>query len=329
MTQRLIILFLAFCFFQGNAEYLQVKHQFTHEELYLARKIIVHNHEILVYDEGGNLTNGDEKVMIFNFNGKYLAQMGKGGEGPGEYKAAGDIIVNNGQLFVLDSLGQAVNAYDLKRREFLMRKRYSNANVFTTPDSFAVDNLGRTYITFGRGIKSSKIISVFDIDMKKQFEFVDCYTTYETQKDEFKGFGRQWDEDIRKFYYNQSYIAVSPNKLYFATWLFNEVFEFSLEGKFLKKYQVPLESIAETVPIVKTGNFKTIERRLIYHLLFKNNQLYLLSRDNKGNSVIFILKQGVFKEIYRLEEELFSFDMTARKLMAVNREDSIIYIYDI
>lgn len=323
----LLVVILALPLMPFKSNFLKPKSQFTHSELYLARKLIIPKKEILVFDEGGGLKSGDEKVLVFNLNGKYLTRVGKGGEGPGEYKGARDIYADREYLYILDGIGQSINVYELKTKKFLTRKKYSKAMVFTTPNTFVVAENKKTYISFARSVLGDKLIQVFNDSMKKEFEFLNCTPVYQNRKEMMQHNLKRSPESVRKHYYNLGYVGIANDRFYFIPWLSNQLVECSLKGEKLKKYELPLKSLAKTVPVIKIGKFNAISRRLNYQLLVKDNQVYVLSRNEQEESVIFMLENGYFKELFRMKEKLFSFDIHQDRLYGLERDQSVVFCY--
>ena len=71
-------------------------------------KIIFHQNRFYVFDEQQRI------LLVFDESGKFIQQIGRGGQGPGEYLILGDIFINpfNGYVELLDWMGWILR-YDL------------------------------------------------------------------------------------------------------------------------------------------------------------------------------------------------------------------------
>ncbi|MCP5106675.1 MAG: hypothetical protein GY950_25045 [bacterium] len=98
----------------------------------------------------------------------------------------------------------------------------------------------------------------------------------------------------------------------------------------LNKYTLPLQSIDKTVKIRHFSDGSAdLERRLNYDLKIRNKRVYVLSRNKDGQSILFELKNGTFKEIYRMKEELFGFDILNGKLYGLHDGEKGVFVYDL
>ncbi len=138
-------------------------------------------------------------------------------------------------------------------------------------------------------------------------------------------------DNARKGESNRGYIAISGSKIYFCYTLLNTIYEFSLDGKVLARYNLPLKSIDKTVRVLKrsSSNYSYVERHLNYDIMCRDGSIYVLSRDVNGDSVIFRLENGKFSELYRVKEELFAVDISSTKLYGIEREKAQLLVYDL
>jgi len=312
-------------------------HRFGEDHLMLARQIRVTGDEVLVLDENGPMTPGDEKIKIFTLNGDYKTEFGRGGSGPGEFKQAFAFDIAEGKIFVLDSLRQQVHIFSLKSKKFIESKKVLNTNpngTFSTPCAFSVAPGERFYYHIPNSVQGQKLITLMttnSLEIKMEKEFLDCFPIYKSAKEFYNMTPNQLNEpeNIRKDALNMGYLATSGNKIYFTFWLVNNVFEFSMDGAILNRYTLPIQSIAETVRLRKVGRYYTLDRKLNYGMINDGNLLYVISRDTAGETLLFKLEDGKFIEIFRTENELFGGAITGTKFYAISSDQSEIWIYNI
>lgn len=136
----------------------------TEESLFAeVRKIIKSGAYFFILDTEG-------KLSVFDIRGKFIRNIGKVGQGPGEYMMLTDFSINeNRQEVYINSLQKAV-VYDFSgnfKREFSLND--NNLQVLTC----FRDKLFYIYPekTYPDSVKSAPLIYVFDLYGKKQKEF--------------------------------------------------------------------------------------------------------------------------------------------------------------
>jgi hypothetical protein len=321
-----------------SAKKIKMAGHFGGDIFMLPRQIMATDTEIFVLDEHGNMTSGDEKIKVFSLDGKFKMEFGKGGQGPGEFGEASSFYIHNGKIYILDSRRRMVHLFSEKEKKHLESKKvvFGAPNAaFTTPGEFVITNDKSVYYNAARTIKGQKLITGLAENQHKEFRprnnFLDCIPIYKSLNEAYSlsPAKRGKPEFTRKGYTNDGYIASDGENLYFSFWLINEVYHLSHEGKILNRYTLPIKSIQKTVPVIKVGQFNTIERKLNYDLLYHSGQVYVLSRDVNGDSVVFLLENGAFKEKYRMKDKLFSFDISRNKLYGIEREKYQVLVYDL
>ncbi len=326
-----IILFVVLVLFTGVNQFgkeLKVKSILGEDDLMLPRQIVVSGNEIYVLDEYGNMTSGDEKIKVFSPSGKLLNSIGSRGEGPGEFLGVASFDIFEDNIFVIDSRRQLTHIFSVKDKKFIKFKRYSNSEITSTILDFTIAPNGLLYHSTLASVKGDKLITRFNRDFKADKTFLDCIPIFENHRQIYKA-DRSNPDFWRKGNLNRGYITSTKDKIYFTTWLLNQVVELSLDGEVLKRYTLPIDSIDKTVKLIKHPSYFVIERKLNYDLLSHDNRVYVLSRDTNGDSVLFELDGGVFKEKYRMKEKLYSCDITDDRLYGIEREECQIVVYEL
>lgn len=311
--------------------------RFGEDELMLPRQIRLAGNELIVLDEYGSMTSGDEKIKIYSLNGDFKGEFGNGGAGPGEFGEAFAIDVVSGKIYILDSIRRQIHIFSQHDKKFIESKRIlggSNTAAFTTPTDITVFPSGEIYINTSRFLLGQKLITklipVSTFELKAEKDFLDCipiFKNYEEMTNISPSKSNE-PEAVRNSYLNKGYTTAVENKIYFTYWLINKVYELSMSGTILNQYTLPIQSIDKTVPITKLGGYSTLEHRLNYGLISDNNKVYVMSRDINNDTLIFQLVKGQFIEICRIKEMLFGGDILGTKLYAIGGDESEIVIYN-
>ena len=298
---------------------LNVKKTFGEDELFKPQQIIASGDEIFILDRG------DETVKVYSKEGVYKTKIGGRGTGPGQVFFALNFDIANGKIFILDTMRQQIHMYLKDTRKYLHSKLYSLIFKGYSPHSIAVSQDEMFYFNTMVSVKGAKVITRLNTDLKSEFAFLDCIPVYKNENEL-----RADKTSSPKWAVNLGHIDLDANKVYFTYLLINKVLEFSKDGKMLNKYTLPLTSIDKTVKIIRFSNgSEGLKRRLNYDLKIRNHNIYVLSRDETGNSILFELRDGAFKEIYRMKEELFGFEISGDKLYGIHDGEEGIYIYNL
>jgi len=333
MKQKFVIflLFVIGIFLSGltlSGKFLTIEKRFGKNNLYTPENIVVSNNKIFILDDIGSSSYGDEKIKIFSEDGKFLHQFGEKGEGPGSFIQAAFIIILNKKLYLLDNFGLKIQVFSEEiPNKHLKTIRLGSTNVmFSSPHDFLILSNGTIYLNSCMGLKGDMIIKKMLPHDEKQFkvekQFLDCIPLYDDMKDFNKQANKaQTPEITRNRFLNVGRMAENNKKIYYVSYLLNTVFEMSLDGDLLNKYTLPIKSIDKTVSVIKIRDSLNIERRLNYGIIGRNGRLYVLSRDEAGNSIVFELLNGKFSEKCRVKEPLFNFDISGNKLYGITQED--------
>ncbi len=342
MTKKsLILIIFAFILSLSSlillGKMLTIERKFGKDALFLPRKIILSGNKVFILDEYADMTSGDEKIKVFTEDGKFLHEFGCGEEGPGCFGSAHSMYISNKTIYILDSERMQIHAYSEEgSNKYLDTKKiYYGAfgSAYSTPITFFVLPDWTMYYNCSLEVKGDKNISKFKLVnknlLKVEKKFMDCISLFDDQNELEKKLRNEYNnpEVFRKTYWNMAYITPMDKKIYYVTYLSNTVLELSMEGTLLKKYTLPLKSIEKTVKVIKVGQYLTLERKLNYGVIGKNARLYVLSRNEAGDSVIFELVNGIFREKCRMKEEIFSFDISGNQLYGVTREDPEVFVY--
>jgi hypothetical protein len=333
------IVLLSICAGNFYGKTLKISAVWGQDLLLLPRELAVIGDEIILLDEYFDNSRGG-KIAVFSLDGKLKMSFGSTGEGPGEYGEARCFYIFDKRIYILDSIRQRVHLFSLQDKRFLESfKIYFCApgTSYTTPDDFLMASADTLYYNAGRMLEGQKLISCLvkvpgAREFKPQGEFLDCFPLFKDENSAYSTPEQVMNrpDNVRKSNSNDGYIAISGNKIYFCYTLLNTLYEFSLDGKVLNRYNLPMESIDKTVKVIKlNSNYSYVERHLNYDIMCREGSIYVLSRDVNGDSVIFRLENGKFSELYRVKEELFAVDFSSTKLYGIEREKAQLLVYDL
>lgn len=187
------------------------------------------------------------------------------------------------------------------------------------------------FFTVTTGIlKDHKLITKIDTGYKAVKRFLDCPVLFKSLKEYAKLANALKPSPL--LFANTGYIAASKDRVYFVFSLYNEVKEFSHEGALVAVHTLPLPSIDKTARMFRfSDGSMDLENQLNYDIKVRNGILYVLSRDEKGNSILFQLQKGKLIEKCRMEEELSMFDINSsgNTLYGIDKEESAILVYEL
>ena len=331
------VVLLSICVGNFYGKTLKISAVWGQDLLLLPRELAVIGDEIILLDEYFDNTRGG-KIVVFSLDGKLKMSFGRTGEGPGEYGEASSFYIFDKKIYILDAIRHRVHLFSLQDKKFLESfKIYFSApgTSYTTPNDFLVASTDTLYYNAGRMFKGQKLISCLVKvpgvrEFKPKAEFLDCFSLYRDENAFFSTPNqvKNSPDHVRKGDSNMGCLAISGNKIYFCYSLLNTVYEFSLDGEVLNRYNLPLESIDKTVNVIKSNsNYSYVERKLNYDIMYREGSIYVLSRDVNGDSVIFRLGNGKFSELYRVKEELFAVDFSSTELYGIEREKAQLLVY--
>lgn len=314
-------LLISIILFQPNMQgkEIKLKNKFGDDVLLLPRQIVWYEEELFVLDEG------DKSIKIFSKDEKLKEKFGRKGAGPGEFISTRGFCIHANMIYVLDAWQQKFHLFSKNDKKYLTSKRYSLFELNFQPYDFVISENGFIFYTTSTFTRGGKLIVKLDGDFKPVKGLLDCIPVYNKIEEIYNA------KSSAKNYLNKGYITLFGNKIYFTYWLLNKVIELSQNGAVLNEYTLPIDSIDKKVKITKQAGtgFARLERRLNYDILGKANGLYVLSRDENGDSVIFRLINGKFVEAFRIKEQVYGFDILGDKLYGIEKDDSVILVYDL
>lgn len=302
-----------------NGNVIKPSRQFG-TELLQPEQIKTINSEIYILDRG------DESIKVYSMDGAFKTKFSGKGEGPGENMFATTFFVDKDKIYILDPFRKnQVNIFSAKNKKFLFYKRTPSMFQGYGPLFFATSNDGTFFCSNYTLLKGQRVIVKLDKDLRPINAFLDCIPMYETEKDYFKA----KDSGIKPFM-NNGYVAVQGTSVYFAYFLLDKVFKFSSDGKLLKEYKLPLPSIDKKVKLhVWQDGSSDLERRLNYGIKVVDNKVFIMSRNDSGQSILYELKSEQFVEIARMNEMLLAFEIVGNRLYGIHDGEEGAYIYDL
>jgi hypothetical protein len=228
-----------------------------------------------------------------------------------------DFCVTDDKIYVLDSY--KIEVFSKKDGKYLHSRRIKTAGAI----EFCIDG-DQFYLSSISTQKGGKLIKKY-IDrgeLELVNSFLDC-TPIDTR-------------DITPIYKNFGTLTSLKGKVYFAYLISDKVLEFSREGELLNQFTVPIRPIdvKKLKPVQKGAQVRlNLDKGINIELREEGENLYLLSYDETGDSLIFKLEKGEFKETYRIKEKIISFDISGKEIWTIGaielEEDVKVLVYTI
>lgn len=307
----ILIAFILMHCFTGSISGIEltVTSTFENDNLFKPIKIIETGDCIYLFD------TADQSLKVFTKNNALIKTIGRKGGGPGELMNATDFCVTEDNIYILDSY--KIEVFLKKDGKHL----YSRQLRTTGGIKFCIDG-DSFYLSSISAQKGGKLIKKYIDDnreLKLVHSFLDCIPT--------------GSRDLISIYKNFGTLTSQKGNIYFAYLISNKVLEFSRDGKLLNQFTVPIRPVDfKNLKFVQKGNQMRLrlDRGINVELREEGEDLYLLSYDETGDSLICKLEKGEFKEIYRMKEKIISFDISEKEIWALGvMEDIEVLVYKI
>ncbi len=304
------------------AKELPVLEKFAEDDLYRPSQLICSDKKIYVLDRG------DESVKVFSEEKTLKNKIGGKGEGPGQFHFACYLAIDDDKFYVLDTGKWAIHFFDKKTKRFLHFKRYKLLFDGYSPNTFRVTNSKQFLFATTVSIKGQKVITKLDEKLKPEFAFLDCYKPFKSESD-FSAKLKKIKGLPISIFYNLGYLAELDKNIYYVYQILNKVMVFSPEGKKLKEYTLPIPSMEHTAKVKHFSDGSAdLDGWLNYDIKSRNGAIYVLSRNNKNQSVLFQLKNEKFVEVCRMKEPLMGFDIMGNRLYGLHDGEEGVFVYD-
>jgi sugar lactone lactonase YvrE len=149
----------------------------------------------IAMDSSGNiyiLDSGNQRIQKFNPEGKYLATIGRKGQGPGEFASPASLDIDSkGYLYVLDSSQRKLQILTPEGKEFktILSIKHNLDKVRVVKSGLLV---ARGRVNWNpenkKGMSLPKLLKLLDFQMNVQKEFGDVYDYKEQITNEFGNF---------------------------------------------------------------------------------------------------------------------------------------------
>ncbi|MCM8804422.1 MAG: 6-bladed beta-propeller [Candidatus Omnitrophica bacterium] len=303
MKKNILLFSLFFLLSIGFADETLRKSEFK-GEVFNPIKIRCYNKKVFILDKA------EMSIKVIDNEGKIILRLGQKGQGPGEFTNVTDFCINDQKVYVLDAEGFKIEIFSEIDGKYIISKKINLSN----PYNIAVNNK-KIYISTITFLEGQKLLHAFieENGLKPIASFLDCIPME----------GLNFDS----IYKNFGILTVSHENIFFAFYLSNKVVKFSENGMLVREYFLPIKSI-EKPEIEQKGLNVLLKRALNYDMISKDKFIYLLSRDKKGDSIIFQLENGNFIKKFNIREKLVSFDILEDKLWGIDEEGRVL-IYEV
>jgi len=201
---------------------IELKNTFPKKKL-LEKGISLWSSWHMTNDPNGNVYVSDQKmerILKFNSDGNFLAQIGRTGEGPGEFRSPSDLIVTEEGIIIKE----------ISRIQFLNKKGdyLSSFKDFKGYHSIEICNDGSICAAPIIVRQELKLIDILSKEGEVLFSFGDCL---------------KFEKELAAL--NQCSIAINDNNIYIAFFFFPIVRKYSLNGTLLAEFKLNYESMVK------------------------------------------------------------------------------------
>jgi outer membrane protein assembly factor BamB len=250
---------------------------------------------VIAVDKDNNVYsffNRNNFIFKMSDKGRFIKNIGRRGEGPGDLFTPKYIRINDNKLFVVDSYALSIFSLD---GAFIQKFRiFNNCDYF---DLFR-DKIVTLEVT------RDHLFHIYAYDGKRELSFG---KKYKIDFSKFKGFGDMFvDRTV-----HEGKVICDQDKIYFLSYLFGDVFVYNDKGELIKKdklagfdEQLIKKNIEyffiKGVKIDSKGSTIVKYNVLIDDCAFLGNELYVLN----PNKEIFIYDKNNFRLLkkYRFKE---------------------------
>lgn len=312
-----ILIFTIFASSISSKDSIEPVLRFGDDHLVNPGKIITSDGEVFVMEPKMY------RIVIFSEVGEFKMNLGRAGEGPGEFKMLNIVHIANNMIYCYDPMGRRIHLFSIKDKKYLRFIPLTDT-LHGYPPTRMVINPDGTIIMFNNGtLKKHTLIGLYTPEGNLIKRFFDAFPIYRNES-ESRDYSKRNEQSEIDFFRNAGNIAVSEEKLYYANYIENQVMEMDMDGKLLNRFSLPLPSHEKTlkfiaIPMGPKGTTYHAENKLTYDLRSKNNSIYILCCDN-GISYIFRLEKGKLQEVCRMKERLTSFDIMNNKIYCLEDE---------
>jgi len=263
------------------------------------------------------------RIAIFSGAGEFKMNLGRDGEGPGEFKMLRSFNIFSNLIYCYDPMGRRIHLFSQKDKNYLKFISITNTLSGHPPAAMAIHPNG-TIIMFNNGLtKKDTLIGVYTPGGKLIKRFFNAYPAYQNRNEFLKDLKASGHLNV-DFEKNVGFIDISEGKIYFANIIENKVIEMDMNGKILSRFSIPLPSHEKTLKYIifskgPNGTWYDIENQLTCDLRARNNSIYILCRHD-NISYIFRLEDGKFREVCRMKEHLTSFDIMNNRIYCLEAE---------
>ena len=239
-------------------------------------------------DAGGNvyvLDTMNQRIQKFGPDGKYLATIGRKGQGPGEFNYPSSLDISpTGSLYVLEGMQKKILVLSPEGRELrtirtlndmVMKMRHLNSGMVA----------GGIYLGFGRGASEQKnknkpkLIKVFDLDGNTKLDLAAAFDygdEFSTSSGNISFFDADKDDNLYLSFYNQ-----------------NRIEKYSPKGSLLWTADRPLNYSTE---MLEKGTIERSERGTSMQAPRFNTCSIGIAADEKGRAWVITLNRQLKKE---------------------------------
>ena len=252
------------------------------------------------------LESGDNRIRVFNLDGIQLREIGRKGNGPGEFDSPSCLDVNQGQIFVADTFNNRIQIFSKEGKNLAAFK------VPSFPENIVSLNGGLLIVSFPvRNLDGpEKLLHGYKTDGTRLWAILDSQASGDRVYDSFC---------------NQIFLRKGEADTFYVIWRYNNryIFKIDSRGEIIKKIKIGADYPVKTINL--PGKEKRVLEGICWNVDVANHNFYLISMEEMADQDV-----GPGKKVIILNEEgnitgIIDFPLAVKKL-AINGDQ--IYALD-
>ena len=225
------------------------------------------------------LESGDNRIRVFSLEGTQLREIGRKGNGPGEFDSPSCLDVNHGQIYVADSFNNRIQ---------IVNKEGKNLAVFKVPafpENIVSLSGGALVVSFPvRNLDGpEKLLYGYKTDGTRLWAILDSQASGDRVYDSFC---------------NQIFLKKGEADTFYVIWRYNNryIFKIDSRGQIIKKIKISADYPVKTINLPRKE--KRVLEGVCWNVDVSNHNFYLISMEEMADKDV-----GPGKRVMILNEE--------------------------
>ncbi|HOE13899.1 MAG TPA: 6-bladed beta-propeller [Candidatus Saccharicenans sp.] len=244
------------------------------------------------------LESGDNRIRVFSLEGTQLREIGRKGNGPGEFDSPSCLDVNHGEIYVADTFNSRIQIFSKEGKNLAAFK------LPAFPENIVSLSGGALVVSFPvRNLDGpEKLLYGYKTDGTRLWAILDSQASGDRVYDSFC---------------NQIFLKKGEADTFYVIWRYNNryIFKIDSRGQIVKKIKIDADYPVKTINL--PGKGKRVLEGVCWNVDIANHNFYLISMEEMADKDV-----GPGKKVIVLNEEgnitgIIDFPLAVKKL-AVN-----------